>query len=242
MIKSNIIFKLQVQAQTQLHNQVNLVMQHMGNALVSEGGLLAPRQLIIKAGIMLLGAIVTLALFVFMAQLVKSDAVYVDEPAPLPVINFFQKPQEPQKVIKKIRVQPQKVPAIIDRTPMPTSSEGDADVIKGFTPEALPVPKENYDRSYNDGDAMPVVQVSPQYPMAAARDGKEGYVIVMFDISKTGEVINAQVMEAEPRRVFNRSAIQAINNWKYKPKTVAGQAIEQKGLQVRLDFSLDQAN
>ncbi|WP_194944958.1 energy transducer TonB [Shewanella sp. TC10] len=196
-------------------------------------------QLITQVGILLMGGLITLGLFVFMAQLVKSDAVFVDNIAPTPVINYVQRPEEPIKPIKKIRSQPEKIPPLVQRDSIATDSTSGTDSFKDIAPDMTAPTQEKFVPGFNNGDAMPVVQVSPQYPMVAARDGKEGYVIVMFDISASGVVTNAQVVEAEPKRTFNRAALQAINNWKYKPKTIDGVSVVQRNQQVRLDFSID---
>lgn len=49
------------------------------------------------------------------------------------------------------------------------------------------------------------------------------------------------VVDAEPKRVFDREAIRALKRWKYSPKVVDGKAVQQPGIMVQLDFSLDQS-
>lgn len=89
-----------------------------------------------------------------------------------------------------------------------------------------------------DGDATPIVRIEPKYPIQAARDGKEGYVILSFTINKIGGVENVKVLEAKPKRVFDKEARRALRKWKYKPKIVDGVPLEQKGLTVQLDFKM----
>ncbi|WP_282167343.1 energy transducer TonB [Shewanella japonica] len=196
-------------------------------------------RIVSHVSILLVGGAITLALFVFMAQLIKSDDVYVEEVQPSPIIDYFERPAEPSKPIKKIRLEKKSIPPLVKRDTVATTSSDTNNTFDDISPEMTTPIQETFTPGFNEGDAMPVVQVSPQYPMDAARDGKEGYVIVMFDISSSGAVINAQVLEAEPKRTFNRAALQAINNWKYKPKTVKGQGVIQHNQQVRLDFTLD---
>lgn len=90
-----------------------------------------------------------------------------------------------------------------------------------------------------DGDATPIVRIEPQYPIAAARDGKEGWVQLRFTINELGGVDDVEVIQAEPKRLFDKEAIRALKKWKYKPKIVDGKPLKQPGMTVQLDFTLD---
>ena len=87
--------------------------------------------------------------------------------------------------------------------------------------------------------AMPLYRVQPRYPTKALRSNKEGYVVLSFDINESGRVINIKVLEAEPKRLFDREAKRALKKWKYKPMVVNGQAVSQLGQKIRLDFQLE---
>lgn len=90
-----------------------------------------------------------------------------------------------------------------------------------------------------DNDAVPVVRVEPMYPRRAAEQFIEGWVELIFDISTTGSTKNVRVAKAQPARIFDRAAIQAVRKWKYKAKIVDGRALETRGVKVRLTFKLD---
>jgi protein TonB len=90
-----------------------------------------------------------------------------------------------------------------------------------------------------DGDASPIVRIDPKYPPQAARDGKEGWVKLSFSINEIGGVEDVEVIEAQPKRVFDREAKRALRKWKYKPKVVDGKPLRQQGLTVQLDFKMD---
>lgn len=87
--------------------------------------------------------------------------------------------------------------------------------------------------------AMPLHRVQPRYPAKALRLGREGYVILSFDINEEGRVANIQVIEAKPKRLFEREARRALKRWKYKPMLVNGEAVVQQGQKIRLDFQLE---
>jgi len=92
-----------------------------------------------------------------------------------------------------------------------------------------------------DGDATPIVRIEPKYPVQAARDGINGYVVMRFSIMEDGSVDEVEVIEAEPKRIFDKEAIRALKRWKYSPKIENGKALKQPGIKVRLDFNLDNA-
>jgi len=52
-------------------------------------------------------------------------------------------------------------------------------------------------------------------------------------------VIDATVVNAEPKRIFDREALRAIKRWKYRPKVIEGVAQLQTGQTVQLDLKLD---
>lgn len=89
-----------------------------------------------------------------------------------------------------------------------------------------------------DQDVVPLVRVNPAYPIRAAQRGIEGWVEVVFTISRSGTVKDAEVMSYYPSSVFNNAALRAIRRWKYNPKIENGKAVERPGVKVRLTFQL----
>lgn len=89
-----------------------------------------------------------------------------------------------------------------------------------------------------DSAPAPLVRVEPQYPRQAAMAGTEGWVRLRFDISETGDVINVEVIEAEPRRVFDSAARNAVLRWKYRPQMRDGKPTVRENVVVQLDFNL----
>jgi len=83
-----------------------------------------------------------------------------------------------------------------------------------------------------DGDIVPLVRISPQYPREAALNQIEGWVTVEFTITESGTVRNPRVIAAEPPRVFNQEALRAIVRWKFKPRIVDGVAVERSARQT----------
>ncbi len=90
----------------------------------------------------------------------------------------------------------------------------------------------------SDSDSVPLVRVPPQYPIRAAERGIEGWVVLRFTITATGTVENPTVIDAKPKRIFDRAAVRALKKWKYRPRVVDGVPIERTE-EVKLSFDLD---
>jgi protein TonB len=88
-----------------------------------------------------------------------------------------------------------------------------------------------------DDDAIPVLRIEPKYPRKAARSRVEGWVRVEFTITEEGEVTDAVVVDSRPRRTFDRSAVQSIQKWRFKPRVVDGQPVRRKASQL-IEFKL----
>jgi len=85
-----------------------------------------------------------------------------------------------------------------------------------------------------DGADRQVVDlVAPEYPRGAERRGIEGSVRISYSVSASGEVVNAEVVEATPPGVFDRAALAAVEAWRYEPASV-----QTDGLSRELEFRL----
>src|SRR5690348_17940671 len=85
--------------------------------------------------------------------------------------------------------------------------------------------------------AQVVTPAAPEYPIEAARNRTSGYATVEFTVNPDGSVSNAHVIAAQPARVFNSAAIQAVSRSKFKPALKDGQPVSST-LQRRIDFNL----
>lgn len=76
-----------------------------------------------------------------------------------------------------------------------------------------------------NGEAIPIVAITPQYPASAMFGRQEGYVTLEFTIQPDGSATDPTVVKANPRRVFDKSAINALLRSKFKPKIVNGHPV-----------------
>ena len=79
-------------------------------------------------------------------------------------------------------------------------------------------------------------QAPASYPRTALRLAKEGYVIVEFDVSADGDVIDPFVLEGEPAGLFDRAAMKSIRKWIYQPPIYEGVPVQVNDVQVKLTF------
>ena len=89
-------------------------------------------------------------------------------------------------------------------------------------------------------EVTPIFRINPSYPRQAALKQIEGFVILQFDITESGETDNISILQASPPQIFNSSSIQALKRWKYKPKMEEGKPVRQNDIKVQLDFKLSQ--
>lgn len=195
----------------------------------------------------LIGAGVAFGLFVLMAKLIENSARPADEVPDAPVIDIVM--QEPeQETQTRNRVPPPPPPPPQQPPKMqpvePDTAEPDADgfslAVPAIDTGGVGVNIGAVGAMQRDGEATPIVRIEPKYPPEAARDGKEGWVKLQFTINETGGVEDIEVIDADPKRVFDREARRALNKWKYKPKFVDGKAVKQPNMFVQLDFKLEQ--
>ncbi len=192
----------------------------------------------------LLGAAIAFGLFVIMAKLVQNDGKAQEALPPPPVIDIvMQKPDD--EVQTRVRKPPPPPPPPQEPPKVELVEPAQADPnSSGFS---LSIPSVDTGGISNavggiggmrDGDAAPIVRIPPDYPPQAARDGKEGWVRLSFTINEVGGVEDVEVLDADPKRVFDRNAKRALRKWKYRPQIVDGVAQKQFGLEVQLDFKL----
>lgn len=80
--------------------------------------------------------------------------------------------------------------------------------------------------------------VPANYPPRANRNNVTGWVDVEFTVTTSGETANIEVREAVPENVFERSALEAVQQWTFQPREYRGQPINQRTA-ARLVFELE---
>ena len=198
---------------------------------------------------------VSLSLFALMQQMTQFSGIIKKQSADAQQIDFVRLIREPPLKEKK-RELPKKPPPPKKKPPPPRLKQVSlpqpqtpkfnfpqtkfdvpldlkSSLLSGFDANA-----ENSVFKAND-DAIPLVRVMPQAPAKALREGITGWVKLKLYISADGAVSRVEIMEAKPRRIFNRVAKRAALKWKFKPKLVDGKPVAQTANQL-IEFNLDE--
>lgn len=87
------------------------------------------------------------------------------------------------------------------------------------------------------GNVKPLIRVAPRYPQACAAKGVEGVVLVEFDVTAEGNVVNPRVISSS-NSCFDRAAVKAVSGWKYPPDMRDGRPVPRYGVTERFNFQL----
>ncbi len=91
----------------------------------------------------------------------------------------------------------------------------------------------------SDGEMLPLVNISPNYPTRAAQRGIEGWCQVEFTVTPEGGVENVRVVDAEPEGIFDRSSVRAARRFRFQPRVVDGEAVPVEGVQYVFRYELE---
>ncbi|TRX54970.1 energy transducer TonB [Thalassomonas sp. M1454] len=93
-------------------------------------------------------------------------------------------------------------------------------------------------RPWDDNqEQIPLFRIAPTYPINAARNHKEGWVQLSFNIDENGMVREPKVLKSSSK-IFRKSSLNALKQWRYAPKFENGKAVEATGLTVQLDYKM----
>jgi TonB family protein len=90
----------------------------------------------------------------------------------------------------------------------------------------------------DDGAAVPVLRVNPDYPERALRQGSEGWVELSFVVSEVGDVVEPMIEQSSGGDDFERAALRAVSQWKYKPAIQDGVPVE-RALKTIIRFQVE---
>jgi TonB family protein len=87
-------------------------------------------------------------------------------------------------------------------------------------------------------EQTPLYRVNPKYPKNKARFSKDGSVVMEFEVNESGFVKNPRVLSSEGGLAFEKSAVEALAQWRYAPKFEHGKAVAATS-KVQLDFKVN---
>lgn len=79
----------------------------------------------------------------------------------------------------------------------------------------------------------PVNKVDPEFPREARAAGiDKGVVKARMTLDAAGEVVKVDIVDSNPRRVFDRAVVRALSQWRYEPGG------DRRTVDVDLDFRI----
>lgn len=194
------------------------------------------------SGSLVLAGLITVALLWIMQDLIRHRGPVPEAAAATTIVSIVRaiedvpiKPEDPPKPL----VKPEQPP--VHRVDIPDVwAGGDTFGTEFAAPDQTPDMAIG-NTGLPDGDMLPIVKVAPIYPNRAATRGIEGFVLLEFTVDERGAVLDPRVVESSPSGVFDRSALNAVVRFKYKPRVVNGTAVRVQGVLHRLTFELSGA-
>jgi TonB family protein len=95
------------------------------------------------------------------------------------------------------------------------------------------------DLQQNRIEYFPIMKTAPQYPLAANREGVEGYATAEYDINIDGTVSNVRVIDTSDAGFFEDASIKAAKQFLYFPRVIDGEAVPVSGVQNRFTYELE---
>ncbi len=92
---------------------------------------------------------------------------------------------------------------------------------------------------HQDTNYAPIYKKSPVYPRRAIVRGIEGYVLLEFTVTREGGIRDPKVIDANPPRIFDQAALDAVGQFRYIPRVVNGEPVEVDGVTNRIAFSFN---
>jgi TonB family protein len=80
------------------------------------------------------------------------------------------------------------------------------------------------------------------FPPAAKEQRVEGYVVVSYDVTAEGTVVNAKVVESAPPGIFDEAALAAVRTWRFQPAVRSGAPAPAYGLTSKVSFKLGESD
>lgn len=190
----------------------------------------------------MVSAAITFSLFWIMQALVGVTAELFEESKAFSV-DFVRLKRDTQPELKKREIPDRQKPEQPPPPPQMNFSQNlnpdeGIGVIAPIVSAQLELGEVDFGTGGSDGDVVALVRVEPQYPMSAKQRGIEGWVELMFTITRAGTVADVVVTASQPGTIFNRAAVQAVGKWKYNPKVVDGSPVDRPGVRQRIKFQL----
>lgn len=205
-----------------------------------------------------ISCVLTLILFVFMQHMLSYEKQPIKMISDMKGLDFVRLLRDSEPETKRLQTRTPKKPEPPKKKPPPPKLQEMTIQKPEVTPIAMPGPGLQTSLNLNDAlylgdfhknvpvaqtllideEVIPLVRIAPEYPSRAARLGIEGWVKMSVLIDRQGRVEKVTIIAAKPERIFDRAAIRAIKQWRFRPKVVNGQAVPRTAEQ-QINFKLN---
>ncbi len=182
--------------------------------------------------------LINAVLFLLLPSLSRREPVLetATEPVPVHLVRVREKkppPPEEEEIPEPERPRPEEVPEFVQpdlvRPEVRPLEMEEIPFRVEMNPRILGGPKLGLRRFYEVGDLdqppRPLVKMPPVYPYKAKRLEIEGYVKVKFLVDDHGAVSRVEVLEAQPRGVFEKSVLKVLPTWRFSPGRLDGEPV-----------------
>jgi len=195
---------------------------------------------------LMLGVVVTAALFWFMQYLIETADRGLNEDKTGHLLDFVRLKRD--ESIQRRQLKPKKPPPPDAPPPQPPTPQLDSlnPNAEKIAISAAPVETDiemsgGFSLGVGEGDYLPIVKVAPIYPQRALARSIEGYCVVQYVVTKNGTIRDPFVVEDQcTSTLFHRASIQASLKFKYKPRVTDGQAVEVPGVQNKFTYEIQE--
>jgi protein TonB len=183
-----------------------------------------------------LALLVTSALFIFMQRLIHSEGENTDRVELVSYVEIY-KPRSPAETEVEKEPEPQELPLepqmdliaanVSDNQPqldvnIPSFDVGLLSINTGSVGQGWTAPLSNGDALLQVGeDSKGYIEIvaystrRPIIPTLAFKNKTNGWVLLVFNIARDGTTKNIRILDANPRDVYEESAMSAIKHWRY---------------------------
>lgn len=190
------------------------------------------------------GSFAAVALLWVMQFLIVTGKAAITERYDASFLEFVQ--VEKEETIERKQDKPERPPKPDEAPPDIPQQDTDSSDLDSTVAVTAPSPELGLgldsqlgDFSVAEGDYLPLSIVEPVYPRRAQSRGLEGYCILELTVTPLGTTADVRVIECSSS-LFERSSIQAVQKFKYKPRVVDGKPIATPGVRYKMTYQIQE--
>ncbi len=204
-----------------------------------------------------LGIVLTLGLLWFISELIQTQTEHVHTKTPVISLSFLNNSQVEEEAVQKKEILEEKKELAPQEVFMPEmtlalpdwrpeisefslpSAPSAIDLTAPITTEGLQIDNSRATTATaNDRELTAIRENALSYPQMARRKRLEGWVTFNYMVNKEGKVLDIEIVESSPPRVFDRVVLKEVSKWRYLPRLEKGQAVATRVVERKYVFEL----